>query len=162
MKKRLSILLCLFALTLAAWCPATAIAQNKIFEKYGEMEHVKYVCITQSMLGLLGKSSATINGVRIEGITDAIHVIVIASASHEQVRQQMKADFQTLKGNPTYKTLMEARNDGERVSTLINDTDSIREIVMYIVSPNGEQTFIVLTGTFTDDQLQKLLSGKKK
>lgn len=151
----------LMALVLTAILSASATAQNKLFSKYGDIDNVEYICITKSMLKLMGNSSANINGVQIDGITDALNIIIIVNTENKNVLQQMSVDFQTLKDDSNYEILMDMRDDDERVTTLINSQSTTKEIVMYITEGKNEATFIVLTGKFTDDQLNKLINGMK-
>lgn len=161
MKKKIYTFLAIVMLALTSWVPG-AMAQNKVFEKYSDMEDVEYICITQSMLSLLGgdKNSATINGVHIEGITKDIKIILIISSEEENPKKQMKKDFQTLKASNEYDILMDIREGKERITTLCNSKNAEKEIIMNISDSDGSQTFIVLTGTFTDTQIKKLLGGK--
>lgn len=158
--KRIFLIIAISLLSLSSWMAVEADAQNKVFSKYSEMDNVDYICITKSMLKLLGNSSATINGVHIEGITNAINVILIINSGDDEVSEMMKKDYKILSSNPNYEVLMHAKSDGERVTTLLNATKSEKEVVMYI-DEKDELTFIVLTGTFTDEQLKKLLDGNK-
>lgn len=158
--KRIFLIIAISLLSLTSWMAVEADAQNKVFSKYSEMDNVDYICITKSMLKLLGNSSATINGVHIEGITNAINVILIINSGDDEVSEMMKKDYKILSSDPNYEVLMCAKSDGERVTTLLNVTKTEKEVVMYI-DEKDELTFIVLTGTFTDEQLKKLLDGNK-
>ena len=158
--KRIFLIIAISLLSLSSWMAVEADAQNKVFSKYSEMDNVDYICITKSMLKLLGNSSATINGVHIEGITNAINVILIINSGDDEVSEMMKKDYKILSSDPNYEVLMCAKSDGERVTTLLNVTKTEKEVVMYI-DEKDELTFIVLTGTFTDEQLKKLLDGNK-
>ena len=158
--KRIFLIMAICLLSLTSWMAVEADAQNKLFSKYSEMDNVEYICITKSMLKLFGNGSTTINGVHIEGFTNAINVILIVNSDDEEVKEIMKKDYKTLSNDPNYEVLMQAKSDGERVTTLLNATKSEKEVVMY-VDEKDEQTFIVLTGQFTDEQLKKLLDGNK-
>lgn len=158
--KRIFSIIAICLLSLTSWMAAEADAQNKLFSKYNEIDNVDYICITKSMLKLLGNSSATVNGVHIEGITNAIDVILIINSRNEEVKEMMKKDYKALSSNPDYEVLMQAKSDGERITTLLNATKTEKEVVMHI-DEKDELTFIVLTGKFTDEQLKKLLDGNK-
>lgn len=158
MKKFFSILaLCI--LTLTSWVSVDAQAQNKIFSKYKHMDDVEYICITKTMLKLFGTGSATINGVHIDGMTNALEVVIIVNSESNKAMDMMKTDFATLSKDESYETLMEINNNGEHVTTLLNSTKPVKEVVMY-VDGNDKQVFIVLTGKFTEQQIAKLLNGK--
>ena len=163
MKKQLYILL--IALSALLFGAAPAKAQNAIFEKYSDMDDVEYICITKSMLNLLstankdggGKSEMTINGVKINGITDAIKVLLIINSEDSDVGKQMKADFKTLKADPKYELLMMVKDNFDRVTTLYNKSNKDKELVMFI-DETDSQTFIVLTGALNEEIINKILS----
>lgn len=161
--KRFFSILAVCILTLTSWLATDANAQNKMFSKYKDMDDVEYICITKSMLRLLGTGSATINGVHIDGITKAINVVLIINSESDKAGAMMKNDFAALSADPNYEMLMEIKGDGERISTLLNASNPVKEVVMFVdgKDANDEQVFIVLTGKFTDDQLAKLLNGNK-
>lgn len=143
----------------------TLSAQNAIFEKYADMDDdIEYVCVTSAMLKNLGKSSATINGIHIDGITDALKNVLIINSSKKTVVATMKADYDKLRSDESYEMMMDMKDGGSRVVTLCKVTSKNSELVMYIQSNKGnnaakETTFIVLNGKFTEKQLRKLLSG---
>jgi hypothetical protein len=159
MRKRLFALLTLCMLTLTGLlvCPATA--QNQIFEKYSNLDGVEYICLTKWMLRHLKSTdnSVTINGVKLQGLSNAIEVILIINSDNAKAGAQMKEDFNALKSDPDYNVMMVVKDNNTHVSTLLNDKNPVKEFVMYIDEGN-EQTFIVLTGKLTDEMIQKLLA----
>jgi hypothetical protein len=164
MKKTFKALLLILCIAISF--PSAASAQNKIFEKYSDMEDmdVEYICITKSMLQLLkNKKNDTlnrqisINGVNLNGITDAIKVLLIINSGSKKVCKQMSEDFKTLKADPDYELLMMIRDNFDKVSTLFNSKAKDKELVMYI-NDGITQTFIVLTGNLSEDMVNKLIS----
>lgn len=137
-----------------------ASAQNKIFEKYSDMDNVEYICITKSMLKLmsLGSNSVNINGVNVKGVTDAIKILLIINSEDDSVSQKMKADFNRIKSDSNYELLMMIKNNQEKVYTLFNDNSKEKELIMYI-SDEDSQTFIVMTGALTKDIVNGLMSS---
>lgn len=161
MKRIFSIIL-VSILTMTSWMGVTAKAQNAVFEKYADMDDLEYVCITSAMLRNLGKNSATINGIRIDGITDALKTVLIINSSSEEVVNTMKQDFAAIKKDKSYEMMMDMRDGSDRIVTLTKVADSGSEIVVFITEGNNETSFVVLTGKFTQEQLNKLLSGNIK
>lgn len=159
MKKRLYTLLATVILTFSCFFANTAVAQNRIFEKYSDMEDVEYICITRSMLKMLsmGNGSLNVNGVNVKGLTDAIKVLVIVNSDNKDVCKQMKSDFQALKADSNYEMLMLIKDDKSVVTTLYNDSKTDKELVMYI-NEDDSQTFIIITGKLNEDIVNKLIS----
>jgi len=147
---------------MTSWLGTKAEAQNAVFEKYADMDNLEYVCITSAMLRNLGKKSATINGIRIDGITDALKNVLIVNSSSEEVVKVMKEDFAKIRKESGYEMMMDMRDGTDRVVTLAKVAPEGSEIVVYITEGNNETSFVVLTGKFTQDQLNKLLAGNNK
>ncbi len=156
--KKIYVMLVIMVLSIGAMIPAGA--QNKIFEKYSDMDDVEYICITKSMLKLmsLGGSSVNINGVNVKGVTDAIKILLIINSEEQPVCQQMKTDFKALKGDSNYELLMMIKNNKEKVYTLFNDRSKEKELVMYIDNEDS-QTFIVMTGALTKEIVNSLMNN---
>lgn len=150
----------LVMLILSICMVTTANAQNKVFEKYSDMNNVEYICITKSMLKLLslGGDNVNINGVNIKGMTDAIRILVIVNSLDQQVCTQMKADFKALKEDDDYEMLMMVKNNEEKVYTLFNENAKHKELVMYIDNKDS-QTFIIITGALTKDIVNKIINN---
>lgn len=157
--KRILTLTVVVMATLTSWLGVRASAQNAIFEKYADMEDLEYVCVTSAMLKNLGKSSATINGIHIEGITSALKNILIIHSSTKQCADQMKEDFAKLRKNDSYEMMMDMRDGKDRVITLVSSEKNNCELVMFIQESNREASFVVLNGKFTEKQLRQLLSS---
>jgi len=158
--KRTLIFILTVVLTLTSWMGTKAEAQNAVFEKYAEMDNIEYVCITSAMLKNLGKNSATINGIRIDGITNALKNVLIVNSSNEEVVKTMKEDFATIRKEEGYEMMMDMRDGSDRIVTLAKiDPAKGSEIIVYITEGNNETSFVVLNGKFTEEQLNKLLAG---
>ena len=161
MKKHLYILL--IALCASLFGATQVQAQNPIFQKYSDMDNddVEYVCITRSMLRMLSnnnsKKKIMVNGVNINGISDAVKVLLIINSGDPSVCSLMKEDFKTLKADPNYEMLMMIKDGMDKVITLYNQKKSDKELVMYI-DDGIDQTFIVLTGDLTEDMVNKILA----
>jgi len=158
MKKKIYLLLTLVIIALSSVAtPATA--QNRVFEKYSDMDDVEYICITKSMLKLISPldGNISINGVNIKGVTDNIKILVIISSSDAKACKQMKEDFRQLKSDSNYEVLMYVKDNDNRITTLFNEKAKEKELVMYI-DEDDEQTYIVLCGNLTEEMINKILS----
>ena len=157
--KRLTTILLAFLLTLTTWLGTEAEAQNAVFEKYADMENIEYVCITSAMLRNLGKNSATINGIHIDGITDALKNVLILNTNNRNVSKTMKEDFSALRRDKDYELMMDMRDGSDRVVTLAKVAKEGSELILFITEGSNETSFVVLNGNFTQKQLNKLLSA---
>jgi len=136
-----------------------ASAQNKIFEKYSDMEDVEYICITKSMLKLMALGGdVNINGVNIKGVSNAVKILLIVNSENEKACKQMKEDFETINSNEDYEMLMMVKNNREKVYTLFNEHSKDKELIMYI-DDQDSQTFIIMTGALTKELVNSLMNN---
>ena len=137
---------------------APASAQNRIFEKYSDMDDVEYICITKSMFKMLSAKdgAVNINGVNVKGVTDAIKVLVIVNSTDKKVCKQMEEDYRAIKADSAYEMLMMTKDDFSKNCTLYKDTQPDAELVMYIAE-TGSQTFVVITGALNREMINSLM-----
>ena len=150
--KRLSrILLVVCALWMAT---ASAIAQNRIFEKYKKMDDVEYICIGRAMLKMMSLADM---GVNVSGSTNAIHRVLIIHSEENEPAARMVKDFEQLRDDEAYEMLLYVKSDDECVTTLLSAQGKEKELIMYIDSED-EKTFIVITGNLTEEVIEGILS----
>lgn len=151
-------------LLLTALC-CSLVAQNAAFRKYADMDDVKYVSIGKSMLEQMAQSGkSSIGGIDIRGLgpdTPLSNILIIASAEPAATRQ-IKADEEAL-AEADYNAMVITK-DGNHSRTAIyfhNDAahdkpqDKRNELVMF-VTDGPEMTVIVLTGSFTQKDIERM------
>lgn len=152
-KKRFLTLILLFA----GFCNSL-LAQNAIFNKYADMDNVKYVSIGKSMLDQMVKSGkSTIGGVDIRGLGPDMPLtgILIISTSEASIGKQIRADEETL-ANSHYANMV-ITHDGKqhRSASYFHESRPNSELVMF-VNDGDEHTIIVLTGTFRQKDIERM------
>ena len=150
-----------FTLLLLSLTLASAPAQNAIFKKYAERDDVDYVCVTRAMLrfgGALSSTTLSVNGVNVAHLAKNLNNILIIDADQPAPMRQMRDDFATLRRDEAYEVLMEARSGGEVTVTLLNRSSTPMEFILY-VQDKTDATFIILTGTFSDEDISHLINA---
>lgn len=151
----------LFIVLLSVLTLLPAGAQNRLFAKYADMEHVEYVSITKAMLDLLGQEGkATIQGIQIDGVFPSLEGILLISSGDAGVCRQMQSDKEELEKSGAYDCLLRMRSS-ERIfsSTYFGKSRGRNELVMF-VGDEESLSFIVLYGSFTQKELKELLNLK--
>ena len=143
----------------AVMCAASALAQNKIFAKYADQKDIDYVCVSRPMLRLMslaGGKSMKVNDVDISKLSGVLDRVLIIDSTNRKNTRTMAADFATLRRDPAYEVLMEARSGDETTVTLLNSTSDPHEFIMF-VRDEEDATFIVMTGDFSADDVGQLV-----
>ncbi len=161
MKKILPLLLMIGLLFWGGLVATPALAQNRVFEKYSDMDDVAYICITKQMLKFMdniSNPSVTVNNVKLTDIQN-IDVVLIINTDNAKVGEQMKADFQALKSDKHYQMVTYVKDNESMAITLMDDNDDMNELITY-VEDEDEQTFVVITGHLTREMMKAIFSNK--
>ena len=134
MKHQILLIVCFLCLSL------TGYAQDKLFDKFSDMDQVSSVYISKSMFQMMPElSAAGLNLIHLKGKIDNLQVLSTEDAA---VREEMKKDFHAAIGK-TYESWMKVKSDGTKADFMVKKTDS-----SYVV--------IRMTGNFTMDDMQEL------
>ena len=116
-----------------ALCGIAAQAQNKIFEKYAQMEGVEYVCINKAMFtaglslataGQVVFDSIDTKGTDLEKFANFNRMIIITAKGDK--KQQLSKDIQKLSKEKGYEILMVSHYNGnDDAIFLSSDTEFI-------------------------------------
>lgn len=155
--KRILRIMVVGLLLIASPC-TMALAQNPRFGKYANAEGVDYVCITHTMLELMGNRKMNVNGMQLNIILNDISTILVINSDKEEYCRQMKEDFEMLKADNAYEPLLTTRTDGKTASSLYKGKGKEHEFVLLNTATQGEATFVVLTGSFNASTIKMLLS----
>lgn len=152
MKRILTLLI--FCLTLCG----SLLAQNELFRKYAAMDDIKYVSIGKSMLEEMAKKGHTsVGGVNIKGLGPGMPLksILIISSTSAECSKQMKEDEAAI-AQSDYETIMVTREGKKFYSTVyFREARRHNELVMF-VDDTEKTTFIVLMGTFSLQDVQRM------
>ena len=137
------------------------VAQNKIFDKYADMEDVEYVCITKAMLEVLNRGGkASFSGIEIKGVFSSLEGILFIFSHSEKVYSEMLKDYRAIEKDKDCEVLMHHRIPSHS-STSISfcQKEHGNEVVVLVQDmKDKESTFVVLYGTFTKQELRDMLN----
>ena len=144
--KLILIVLCLF-------CTSIGFAQNKLFDKYADMDDVTSVYISKAMFQMMPKIEKV--GVNLMNMKGKIESLQLVSTEKQDKIVQMKKDFSKLVTSQ-HQELMRVKDGNSRVNFYSNmQGDRIKELIMLI---DGEDSFtaILLVGNFTLEDIQEI------
>lgn len=139
--------------------PLITQAQNQIFGKYQSSREVRYVCITQATLeAMSAEQTVNIGGYSLTPVLPQINNIVIIRSDRKNGCRQMDYDLSQLRSDKAYRELLFLqKNQQSSQAKLFRDGGKQpNEYVLYQRTEN-ETIFIILTGSFSAEQIQKIL-----
>lgn len=152
MKRIMTLLICIIAIYSAA------MAQNAMFAKYMEMDDVKYVSISRSMIKQMIKNGKTqVGNINFNGLSNNVDLnnILIITTSQAEASQQMKKDHQEIIASD-YQNMVTTREGKQHLSAIyFREGKKYNELVMYVVDED-EHIFIVLNGDFKQADIERM------
>lgn len=139
-----------------------AFAQNgkAIYQKYSDEKGVDAVYVSPAMFKLIGNLPVNYGdeSLDIASIVKSLSGFYLLSVENDTVADKISSDVVKFVRNGKYELLMEAKDDGDKMTIYtVNDGD-ITSLVMVAVKP-GETTFICLDGKILQADLEKMLAA---
>ena len=145
--KNILIILCLF-------CTSIGFAQNKLFDKYTDMDNVTSVYISKAMFQMMPAIENV--GVNLMNLKGKIESLQLVSTENKNMITQMKKEFSQLVTSK-HQELMRVK-DGKSNVKFYTDMkgDQIKELIM-LVDTDDNFTAILLVGNFTIKDIQEII-----
>jgi inactivated superfamily I helicase len=150
-----------FLIAILLFCTSLGFAQNKLFDKYADMDNVTLVYISKAMFQMIPKID-NIEGINFTNLKDKIESLQIITTEKQDLIIQMKKDFYQLvenqKSTVKYQELMRMK-DGEDHIRFYSNTqgEQIKELLM-LVESDDSFTAILLVGNFSLKNIQDIIN----
>ena len=139
--------------TLCLFCSSIGFAQNKIFDKYADMEGITSVYISKAMFQMMPVIEQV--GVNVMNMKGKIESLQLVSTEKKDMIAQMKKDFSQLV-TTRHEELMRIKDGNTRVNFYSNmKGDQIKELLM-LVEAETNFTAILIVGNFTLKDIQDI------
>lgn len=141
-------------------CASVVSAQNKLIEKFADMDGVTSVFISKSMLQMMPNMKT--EGIDIGGIAGKLESMLILTSEKASISNMMKNEIHSFNSNKSYEELMRVKDEGTRVTFYIKrkNNNKIGELVMF-VDEHPEFVFIQIKGDMTLQDIQNITKGKR-
>ena len=150
--KYIFLLLCLFYSTLC-------VAQDKLFDKYADMNNVTSVYISKKMFQMI--PSIESGGLNLANLKGKIENMQILTSDKQEIKENMKKDFSNIIGK-SHEMLMRVKdNNTNAVFYAEQKGDLINEMIM-LADSDSSYVVIRLTGKFTLQDIQDVANSFSK
>ena len=147
-------------LVLFLLCSSFCFAQDRLFEKYADQDNVTSVYISKSMFQMMPDDMRT-GGLDLGNLKGKINNLQILTSEKQEVKEQMKADFNTVVGKE-YELLMKVKSDDTRASFFVKQKgEKISELIM-LTDSKEDYVVMRLTGDFTLQDIRQIAEEVEK
>lgn len=140
-------------------CTSLCFAQNKLFEKYSEMDNVTSVYISKAMFQMMPNIET--NGLNLMNMKGKIDGLQILTTENNSLKDKMRDDFKGLIGK-NHQELMRVKDGNTRATFYVKQKgDLISELIM-LADTEGRFNVIQLLGNFTLQDIQDITKEMNK
>lgn len=134
-------------------CTSICFAQNKLFDKYSEMDNVTSVYISKAMFQMM--PSFETKGLNLMNLKGKIDGLQILSTQDMSKKENMRNDFKGLIGK-NHEELMRVKDGHTRATFYVKQKgDRISELIM-LADTDSSFNVIQLLGNFTLQEIQDI------
>lgn len=149
-------------LVLFLCCTSLGFAQNKLFDKYSEMNDVTSVYISKAMFQMMPKmETGSLNLMNLKGKIEGLQILTSTNVS---IIEKMKADFTSTIGGQHTELIRVKENNTRATFYVKQKGDLISEMIM-LADTNNEYVVIQIIGNFTVKDIMDIantIDNKKK
>ena len=140
-------------------CTSLCFAQDKLFEKYADMDNVTSVFISKKMFDMIPNVES--GGLNLMNLKGKINNLQIVTSDKQEVRDQMRKEFSSLISK-SHEELMRVKDNDTRASFyIVQNGDLINEMIMLADTDNSFNV-IQLLGNFTLQDIQEITKEMNK
>lgn len=140
-------------------CTSICFAQNKLFDKYSEMDNVTSVSISKAMFQMMPNFET--NGLNLMNLKGKIEGLQILTTENNSIKETMRNDFKNLIGKD-HEELMKVKDGKTRATFYVKQKgDLISELIM-LADTDKSFNVIQLSGNFTLQDIQEITKEMNK
>ncbi len=146
-------------LILFLFCTSLCFAQDKLFEKYADMDNVTSVFISKKMFDMIPNIES--GGLNLMNLKGKINNLQIVTSDKQELREQMKKEFGSIISRSHEELMRIKDNETHATFHIIQDGDHINEMVM-LADTDSDYVVIRITGRFTLQDIQDVTNNFEK
>ena len=140
-------------------CTSLCFAQDRLFEKYADMDNVTSVFISKKMFEMMPNIES--GGLDLMNLKGKINNLQILTSEKREIRDQMRKEFSGLIGK-SHEELMRVKDNNTKATFYIEQKgDQINEMIM-LADTESEYVIIRLTGKCTLQDIQNVANSFSK
>ena len=146
-------------------CVNICFAQNKLFDKYADMDDVTSVYISKKMFQMMPvMETAGLNLANLKGKIESLQILSlqILTTQKADLRERMRGEFKALIGKD-HEELMRVKDGKTKANFYVKQQgELIQELIMIADMDDGGFSVMQLLGRFTLQDVQEITSEINK
>ena len=141
-------------------CVNICFAQNKLFDKYADMDDVTSVYISKKMFQMMPvMETAGLNLANLKGKIESLQILTTQKAD---LRERMRGEFKALIGKD-HEELMRVKDGKTKANFYVkHQGELLQELIMIADMDDGSFSVMQLLGRFTLQDVQEITSEINK
>ena len=139
-----------------------ASAQLEFMEKYEDNKNATYVYVGKAMLKLVGANKfSDVGGRDFSVLADKLTCVQVVSSEDKPTIAKLKADVAETVKKDKAEVLVKATEEGEKVTIYFMEGKA-ENYVLIAASEEEETNIVAVSGTFTFDDIEKMVAESQK
>lgn len=140
-------------LILSLFCTSLCFAQNKLFDKYSDMDKVTSIYISKAMFQMMPKLET--GGLNLMNLKGKIESLQVLSTQNNAKKEEMRNEFKSLISRD-HQELMRVKDEKTKATFFVKQKgDLISELIM-LADTEENFSVIQLLGNFTLQDIQNI------
>ena len=150
---------------MAVLLPLAAFSQSgkSIYNKYSDCEGVSAVYISPAMFRMMGSLPSlgdAAEGVDVTKLVQSLDAMYVLECETPAIAAEMEKEVRKMVSSGKYELMMEAKDDGEKVSIYtVKKGTQIESFVFLCAEKDGQLAFIEIDGNISEAELDKLIAS---
>lgn len=140
-------------------CTSICFAQNKLFDKYSEMDNVTSVYISKKMFQMMPAFDT--NGLKLMNMKGKIEGLHVLSTEDNTKKENMRKDFKVLIGKD-HEELMRVKDGNTRATFYVKQKGNLISELIMLANTDKSFSVIQLVGNFTLQDIQEITKEMNK
>ena len=143
----------------------TAQAQDSMFDRLSDRDDISTVYISKALLKMMPDTNigGNIGGTNIKGLANKLEQMEIYSGEGNTANEVIRKEVRALVKSKSYETLMAIQDKGQNINFYVQkEKNLIKDLVMFINDDKDQCMIIRIMGSFTTEDIQKVVEGSGK
>lgn len=132
-------------------CTSLCFAQDKLFDKYADMDNVTSVFISKKMFDMMPNIES--GGLNLMNLKGKINNLQLLTTEKRDVQDQMRKEFSGLIGK-SHEELMRVKDNNTKATFYIEQNGELINEMIMLADTDSNYVVIRLTGKFTLQDIQ--------
>lgn len=132
-------------------CTSLCFAQDKLFDKYADMDDVTSVFISKKMFDMMPNIES--GGLNLMNLKGKINNLQLLTTEKRDVQDQMRKEFSGLIGK-SHEELMRVKDNNTKAAFYIEQNGELINEMIMLADTDSNYVVIRLTGKFTLQDIQ--------